>query len=114
MQDHSTFGALSKPKSLSLVLSYKRNPKFFQKLYLETKSQLFGVWKNTYHTIFINGKMLIIEFSYSFLYIWSCLKLYDKKFLVYGNCMIRSFGQPGKFGQYQISKFKSCEINRTN
>ena len=24
------------------------------------------------------------------------MKLYDKKFLIYGNCMIRSFGQPGK------------------
>ena len=23
------------------------------------------------------------------------MKLYDKKFLIYGNCMIRSFGQPG-------------------
>ena len=41
--------------------------------------------------------MLIIEFSYNFLYVWNCMKLYDKKFLIYGNCMIRSFGQPGKF-----------------
>ena len=39
--------------------------------------------------------MLIIEFSYNFLYVWNCMKLYDKKFLIYGNCMIRSFGQPG-------------------
>ena len=23
------------------------------------------------------------------------MKLYDNKFLIYGNCMIRSFGQPG-------------------
>ena len=23
------------------------------------------------------------------------MKLYDKKFLIYENCMIRSFGQPG-------------------
>ena len=23
------------------------------------------------------------------------MKLYHKKFLIYGNCMIRSFGQPG-------------------
>ena len=41
--------------------------------------------------------MLIIEFSYNFLYVWNCMKLYDKKFLIYGNCMIRSFGQPGMF-----------------
>ena len=39
--------------------------------------------------------MRIIEFSYNFLYVWNCMKLYDKKFLIYGNCMIRSFGQPG-------------------
>ena len=25
------------------------------------------------------------------------MKLYDKKFRIYGNCMIRSFGQPGLF-----------------
>ena len=23
------------------------------------------------------------------------MELYDKKFLIYGNCMIRRFGQPG-------------------
>ena len=45
--------------------------------------------------------MLIIEFSYNFLYVWNCMKLYDKKFLIYGNCMIRSFGQPG--GQIHTS-----------
>ena len=38
--------------------------------------------------------MLVIDFSYNFLYVWNCMKLYDKKFLIYGNCMIRSFGQP--------------------
>ena len=48
--------------------------------------------------------MLIIEFSYSFLYVWNCMKLYDKKFLIYGNCMIRSFGQPGYFTS-EILKF---------
>ena len=53
-------------------------------------------FEKIYHTIFIYGKMLIIEFSYNFLYVWNCMKLYDKKFLIYGNCMIRSFGQPGK------------------
>ena len=34
--------------------------------------------------------MLIIEFSYNFLYVWKCMKLYDKKFLIYGNCMRRN------------------------
>ena len=40
--------------------------------------------------------MLIIEYSYNFLYVYSCMKLYDKKFLIYGKFMIRSFGQPGE------------------
>ena len=48
--------------------------------------------------------MLIIEFSYNFLYVWNCMKLYDKKFLIYGNCMIRSFGQPGKRGEASLIK----------
>ena len=39
--------------------------------------------------------MLIKEFSYIFLYVWNCMKLYDKKFAIYGNCMSKSFGQSG-------------------
>ena len=35
------------------------------------------------------------------------MKLYDKKFLIYGNCMIRSFGQPG----FQVILFNSCCIS---
>ena len=50
--------------------------------------------------------MLIIEFSYNFLYVWNCMKLYDKKFLIYENCMIRSFGQPGKSQNYHIIVIK--------
>ena len=67
-------------------------PKIFQKLNLERKIQNFWfmgkhlsynfhIWKNAYHRVFI-------QFSVR-------MKLYDKKFLIYGNCMIRSFGQPG-------------------
>ena len=40
--------------------------------------------------------MFIIEISYNVLYVWHCMELYDKKFLIYGNCMIRSFGHPGR------------------
>ena len=29
------------------------------------------------------------------------MKLYDKKFLIYENCMIRSFGQPGLYGLFR-------------
>ena len=39
--------------------------------------------------------MFIIEISYNVLYVWHCMELYDKKFFINGNCMIRSFGQPG-------------------
>ena len=37
------------------------------------------------------------------------MKLYDKKFLIYGNCMIRSFGQPGKMNKLQID-LQLCSI----
>ena len=36
------------------------------------------------------------------------MKLYDKKFLIFGNCMIRSFGQPG--GKWR--DFKVCATLR--
>ena len=32
------------------------------------------------------------------------MKLYDKKFLIYENCMIRSFGQPGKKNRSKLQK----------
>ena len=64
--------------------------------------------------------MVIIEFSYNFLYVWNCMELYDKKFLIYGNCMIRSFGQPGKLlkcleikmGSLISVKLKSLKWNK--
>ena len=59
------------------------------------KNQLFRSWKNTCHIIFIFGKMLVVEISYIFLYVWNCMKLYSRKFFNHGNCMMRSFGQPG-------------------
>ena len=83
------------PRSMSLVFGCNYNRKFFRNQILKEKIKIFVLWENTYHTIFIYGKMLIIEFSYNFLYVWNCMKLYDKKFLIYGNCMIRSFDQPG-------------------
>ena len=47
--------------------------------------------------------MLIIEFSYNFLYVWNCMKLYEKKFPIYENCMIRIFGQPGLLLQSNVN-----------
>ena len=43
----------------------------------------FHFWKNVYHRNFV-------QFSVR-------MELYDKKFLIYGNCMIRNFGHPGLF-----------------
>ena len=39
--------------------------------------------------------MPIIEVLYNFLYVWNCMDLCGKNFFIYGNCMVRSFGQPG-------------------
>ena len=49
----------------------------------------FHLWKNVYHRDFI-------QFSVR-------MELYDKKFLIYGNSMIRSFGHPGK---WQLNHFE--------
>ena len=55
--------------------------------------------------------MFIIEFSYNFLYVWSCMKLYEKKFPIYENCMINIFGQPGTSDQGSTDAFgtRTCE-----
>ena len=96
MQDRPTFGVLSN-QGLCHLCSVATTTENFSETKFRKKNQNFWFMENTYHTIFIYGKMLIIEFSYNFLYVWNCMKLYDKKFLIYENCMIRSFGQPGKF-----------------
>ena len=96
MQDRPTFGVLRNQGLCHLCSVATTTENFSETKVRKTKNRkIFGLWENTYHTIFIYGKMLIIEFSYNFLYVWNCMKLYDKKLLIYGNCMIRSFGQPG-------------------
>ena len=67
-------------------------PKTFQKPNFERKNQNFWfmekhlsynihLWKNLYHRDFIQCSVR--------------MELYDRKFFINGNCMIRSFGQPG-------------------
>ena len=67
-------------------------PRSFQKLNLERKNQNFwfmekhlsynfDIWKNVYHREFIQCSVR--------------MALYDKKFFINGNCMIRSFDHPG-------------------
>ena len=95
MQDRPTFGVLSNQGLCHLCSVATTTENFSETKFRKKKSKFLVYGKTHYHTIFIYGKMLIIEFSYNFLYVWNCMKLYDKKFLIYGNYMIRSFGQPG-------------------
>ena len=86
-KDRSTFGGFNNQGLCHLCLA-ANTPENCSEINLEKKISYN-------HTIFIYGKMFIIEISYNFLYVWHCMELYDKKFLIYGNCMIRSFGHPG-------------------
>ena len=85
-------------------------PKTFQKINSRTKNNFLVYGENTYHTISIYGKMLIIEFSYNFLYVWNCMKLYEKKFPIYQNCMKSIFGQPGQWNE-QLHPTHACASN---
>ena len=93
MQDRPTFGVLSN-QGLCHLCSVATTTENFSETKFTKKNQYFWfmgkhlsynfhIWKNAYHRVFI-------QFSVR-------MELYDKKFLIYGNCMIRSFGQPGKF-----------------
>ena len=89
----TTFGALNNQGLCHLRLGANTTENFSE-IYLERKNQTFWfivkhlsynfhLWKNDYHRDFI-------QFSVR-------MALYGKKFLIYGNCMIRSFGHPGLF-----------------
>ena len=95
MQDRPTFGVLRNQGLCHLSSVANTTENFSETKFRKKKIKIFGLWKNTYHTIFIYGKKFIIEISYNVLYVWHCMELYDKKFFINGNCMIRSFGQPG-------------------
>ena len=110
MQDRPTFGALSN-QGLCHLCSVANTTENLSEIKFPNKIQLFGLWrKNTYHTIFIYGKMLIIEFSYQLLYVWNCMKLYEKKFPIHEKCMISIFGQPGCFGETFIETRSELDI----
>ena len=109
MQDYPTFGAFSN-QGLCHLCSVANTTEKFSETKFRKKNSIFGLWKNTYNTIFIYGKMFIIEISYNVLYVWHCMELYDKKFFINGNCMIRSFGQPGPLAR---PKHSSSSIEHT-
>ena len=95
MQNRPTLGALSK-QGLCHSRSVENTTENLQKINLAPKKNNFlGYEENTYDTISPYGKMFIIEFSYNFLYLWSCMGLLENKFPIHENCMICIFGQPG-------------------
>ena len=85
-------------------------PKICQKINLRTKNKFLVYGENACHTISIYGKKLIIEFSYNFLYVWNCMKFYEKKFPIYENCMISIFGQPGKLTTLLLTSDNSTSL----
>ena len=96
-----SFGALCNPRFLSIVSGYKPTKKFLENK-VKIKNMFLVYGENTYYTISIHGKILIIEFSYNFLYVWNCMKFYERKFPIYENCMISLFGQSGECISGQI------------
>ena len=69
MQDRPTFGALSN-QGLCHLCSVANTTENLSEIKFTNKKQRFFVYgENTYHTISIYGKILIIEFSYNFLYV---------------------------------------------
>ena len=91
-KDRLTFGALNYQGLCHLCSAADTTKKIFRKQNSEKKIKIFGLWKNTYHTIFLYGKMFMIEISYNFLYVW--------------NCMIRSFGHPGQLISFRDNQNK--------
>ena len=92
MQDCPTFGVLSNQGLCHLCSAANTTEKFSETKFSKKKSK-FLVYGKT--SIIQFSYMFIIEISYNVLYVWHCMELYDKKFFINGNCMIRSFGQPG-------------------
>ena len=70
-KDRPNFGALSNQRLCHLCPAANTTENFSE-INLK-KLKIFGLWKNIYHTIFIYGKMFIIEISYNVLYVWNCM-----------------------------------------
>ena len=91
MRDCPAFGTLSNQGLCLLCLVTNAIQNFSEFIIRSKKSTFwcmekhlsynFHICKNAYHRVFIQFSVL--------------RELYDMKSLIYGNCMIRSFGQPG-------------------
>ena len=94
LQDRVTVGAVSN-QGLCRLCSVANKTENLSENKFTNKKQPFVYGENNYHTISIYWKMPIIEFLFNFLYVWNCMKLYEKKFPIFENCIISIFGQPG-------------------
>ena len=103
MQDRPTFGALSNQSLCKLCWFANTTDNFSETKFRKKKSKFLVYGKTPIIQFSFMEKMLLIEFSYNFLYVWNCMKLYDKKFLIYGICMLRSFGQPGLCPDFRVA-----------
>ena len=93
-KDRPTFGAL-RNQGLCHMCSAANGTENFSEINLERIKQTFWfmethlsynfhLWKNVYPRDFTQFSVRMALYE-----------LYDKKFLINGNCMIRSFGHPG-------------------
>ena len=64
-KERPTFGALSNQGLCHLCSAANTTEIFFRNRFRKKTSNFLVLWKNTYHTIFIYGKMFIIEVSYN-------------------------------------------------
>ena len=71
MHDRPTFGVLGNQGLWHLCSVATTAENFSETKFRKKKSKFLVSGKTHYHTIFIYGKMLIIEFSYNFLYVWN-------------------------------------------
>ena len=55
------------------------------------KKQLFGLWRKH-----LSYNFHLWENVYHSLYVCNCMELHENKFLIYENCLISIFGQPGR------------------
>ena len=94
MQDCPSFGVLSNQGLCHLCSVANTTEKFSETKFRKKKSK-FLVYGKTSIIQFSYMEKCLSEISYNVLYVWHCMELYDKKFFINGNRMIRSFGQPG-------------------
>ena len=67
---------LSNPRYLSFAFGYEHNP---IEIKIREKNQVFWLWKNTYHSIFIYGE---VGYHRNFTHFSVGMELYGRKFFI--------------------------------